>query len=185
MHAHPLFDVAFTTWTILSIWSGVSRRVHQVWINELGMRDMKRMAWSFYEFNVEAYYYFPFHNKLKPTCTYSLINCLDLFWQMLSFNPIVLPIIYQRCTLILTKIRWFHNRCSSVSMKYSTSKDMIVCFSSNGFLRSIEYNRNACINGQISPQICPSIAWFKILICVCVSGLWLQMGYCNAWDTNL
>jgi hypothetical protein len=85
---------------------------------------------------------------LKPTCTSSLINCLDSFGQMLSFNHIVLPIIYQRHASILSKIRQYHSRCSSALTKYSTSKHTIVCFSSNGLLRSIGYNWIACIMGQ-------------------------------------
>ncbi len=114
---------------------------------------MKCMAWLLFEFNVEANIYVPFHNELKPTSTSSLINCFDLFGQMLSFNPIVLPIIYQRHTLILSNIRQFHSRCSSAAIKCSTSKHMIVCFSSNGLLWTIGDNWIACImgcNGQIS-----------------------------------
>ncbi len=127
---------------------------------------MKCMAWLLFEFNVEANIYVPFHNELKRTTTSSLINCFDLFRQMLSFNPIVLPIIYQRRTSILSNIRQFHSRCSSAAIKCSTSKHMIVCFSSNELLWTIGDNWIACImgcNGLISLQISPSIAWLSIL----------------------
>ncbi len=92
---------------------------------------------------------------------------------MLSLNPIVLPIVYQRCTSLLRKIRRFRSRCSSASMKYSTSKHTIVSFSSNALLRSIGYNWITCImgsNGQISLQICPSIACLRILTCHSIIG---------------
>jgi hypothetical protein len=82
-------------------------------------------------------------------------------------------LVYQTCTLILRKIRQFNSRCSSASMKYSTSKHTIVSFSSNGLLRSIGYNWIACIMGsnrQISSQICPSIACLRILTCYFIIG---------------
>ncbi len=101
-----------------------------------------------------------------------LFDQLSWFFWANAF-PIILPIIYQRQTLILRKIRWFHSKCFSALMKYSTLKHTIVCFSSNGLLRSIGYNWIVCImgsNGQIFPQIHPSIAWLRILTCHFIIG---------------
>ncbi len=139
---------------------------------------MKCMVWLLFEFNVEANIYVLFHNKLKPACTSSLINCLDLFGQMLSLKPFVLPFIYQRRTWIFSNIRGFHSRCSSASMK----------FSFNGFLRSIGDNWIACIMGsnrQISLQISLSIAWLSILYCHFIIGrewlvcIWSKCQFCS------
>ncbi len=89
------------------------------------------------------------------------------FWA----NAFLLPYcssdhLPKRRTLILIKIRQFHSRCSSALMKYPASKHTIFLVSSNGLLRSIGYNWIVCIMGsnwQISLQICPSIAWLRIL----------------------
>ncbi len=127
---------------------------------------MKCMAWSLFQFNVEANIYVPFHNELKPTSKSSLISCFDSFGQMFSCNPIPLSFIYQRRTSILSNIWQFHSRCSSAAIKCSTSKHTIVYFSSNGLLWTIGYNWIAsimCCKGQISPQISLSIAWITIV----------------------
>ncbi len=89
-----------------------------------------------------------------------------MFWHFPSFHTIVLPIVYQRRTSILSNISQFHSRCSRAAMKCSTSKHKIVCFSINWLLWTIGDNWIPCImccDGQISPQSSPSIAWLSIL----------------------